>query len=88
VAGLPAVLVPFPYAAHDHQTRNARVLEKTGAAVLLPESELCPDDTGKLLLDLFENEERRGLMSLAALETARPDAAERVVAVLQEVSDV
>ncbi|MDR2744716.1 MAG: undecaprenyldiphospho-muramoylpentapeptide beta-N-acetylglucosaminyltransferase [Desulfovibrio sp.] len=84
--GLPAVLVPFPYAARDHQTLNARILEKAGAAVLLPESELRPDNTGDLLLGLFENEARRRLMSLAALKTARPDAAARVIAVLREVS--
>jgi UDP-N-acetylglucosamine--N-acetylmuramyl-(pentapeptide) pyrophosphoryl-undecaprenol N-acetylglucosamine transferase len=84
-AGLPAVLVPFPYAARDHQTHNARILEKAGAAVLLPESELRPDDTGNLLLELFEDEERRRLMSLAALRTARPDAALRIAAVLEEV---
>ncbi|MDR2054650.1 MAG: undecaprenyldiphospho-muramoylpentapeptide beta-N-acetylglucosaminyltransferase [Desulfovibrio sp.] len=83
-AGLPAVLVPFPHAAHDHQTHNARILEKAGAAALLPESELRPDNAGKLLLELFEDEERRGLMSLAALGTARPDAAARVVTVLEE----
>ena len=84
-AGLPAVLVPFPYAAHDHQTQNARILEKAGAAVLLPESGLRPDNAGDLLLELFEDEERRGLMSLAALRTARPDAAARVLTVLSDV---
>ncbi|MDR3357820.1 MAG: undecaprenyldiphospho-muramoylpentapeptide beta-N-acetylglucosaminyltransferase [Desulfovibrio sp.] len=86
VAGLPAVLVPFPYAAYDHQTHNARILEKAGAAVLLPESGLRPDRAGELLLELLENEERRGRMSLAALGMARPDAATRVIAVLREVA--
>ena len=40
VAGLPAVLVPFPYAIHDHQTKNALVMEKAGAARLVPERDL------------------------------------------------
>ena len=39
-AGLPAVLVPFPYATADHQTSNARFIEQAGAAVVVPDAEL------------------------------------------------
>lgn len=53
-AGLPAVLVPFPSAIHDHQTRNAQVLEKAGAAILTPEAELRHRDLGRLLPDLLD----------------------------------
>ena len=42
VAGVPAVLVPLPGAPGDHQTANARVLERVGAAVLLPDAECTP----------------------------------------------
>ena len=42
VAGVPAVLVPLPGAPGDHQTANARVLERAGAAVLLPDPECTP----------------------------------------------
>jgi UDP-N-acetylglucosamine--N-acetylmuramyl-(pentapeptide) pyrophosphoryl-undecaprenol N-acetylglucosamine transferase len=83
-AGLPCVLVPFPHAAHNHQTHNARILEKAGLAVLLPENGLHSESAGNLLLDLFEDETRRRAMSRAALDMARLDAAERVVAVLEE----
>ena len=38
----PAILVPFPYAVDDHQTRNAEFLSNAGAAVLMPESGLTP----------------------------------------------
>ena len=41
-AGVPAVLVPLPGAPGDHQTANARVLERVGAAVLLPDAECTP----------------------------------------------
>ena len=42
-AGVPAILVPYPRAAGDHQTRNAEALSETGAAILLPDAELTPD---------------------------------------------
>ena len=42
-AGLPSVLVPFPYAVHDHQTRNAQALVAEGAALMLPEARMESD---------------------------------------------
>ena len=43
VAGVPSLLVPFPYATHDHQTVNARWLASRGGAVMLPERDLTPE---------------------------------------------
>lgn len=86
-AGLPAVLVPFPHAVHDHQTRNAQVLEKAGAALLVPEKRLRERDLGRMLPDLLNNSDVRARMSAAALAAARPDAAARVAGVLAEVAD-
>ena len=40
--GKPAVLVPYPYATADHQTTNARFMERAGAAVVIPDAELTP----------------------------------------------
>lgn len=84
-AGLPAVLVPFPYAIHDHQTRNAEVLEKAGAALLVPEEHLREKDLGRVLPLMLNDSDRRARMSAAALGVAQPDAAARVVGVLAEV---
>ena len=70
-AGLPAVLVPFPHAVHDHQTRNAQVLEKAGAALLVPEKRLRERDLGRMLPDLLNNSDVRARMSAAALAAAR-----------------
>ena len=42
-AGKPAIFIPFPRAADDHQTRNAQALEKAGAALLIPQSQLTGD---------------------------------------------
>ena len=53
-AGLPAVLVPFPAAVDDHQTRNAEYALRAGAARLLPESELTPISLAATLRELLE----------------------------------
>jgi UDP-N-acetylglucosamine--N-acetylmuramyl-(pentapeptide) pyrophosphoryl-undecaprenol N-acetylglucosamine transferase len=80
LAGLPALLVPYPYAADDHQRANARELEQAGAARLLDPAEFG----GKRLLEslgaLLERPEQLLEMGARARERARPDAARRIVA--------
>ncbi len=76
--GIPAILVPLPTAAADHQTHNARALAGSGAAVFLPESELTPERLWSELLSLAGDEARRVPMAAAARERARPDAAREI----------
>ena len=85
-AGLPSVLVPFPHAIHDHQTRNAEVLTRSGAAVLVPEGRMAVQHMSDILLRLLTMPGEREPMAAAALSAARPDAAARVVAVLEETA--
>lgn len=85
-AGLPSVLVPFPYAIHDHQTRNAEVLARCGAALLVPEGRMAVQHMADSLLRLLTMPGEREPMAGAALAAARPDAAARVVAVLEETA--
>ena len=75
-AGLPAILVPYPFATGDHQTKNARYFQAAGGAVLLPETELgrAPD----LVRSLLDDHRRLGQMSEAMLGVARPDAADTI----------
>lgn len=73
--GLPAILVPLPTAAADHQTRNARVLAEAGAAVLLPQDELSPERLGREVAALLRDPGRRRAMGAAARRRGRPDAA-------------
>ena len=77
VTGTPAVLVPSPNVTADHQTKNARSLERAGAAVRLDEADLDAQ-LGTVLLDLLGDPERRAQMAEAARDRARPDAAERI----------
>lgn len=82
-AGRPAILVPLPTAADDHQSANAAALERAGAAVLLPERELTAERLAALVRELLADEPRRGRMSEAARTLARPDAARTVALDLQ-----
>ena len=77
--GRPAVLVPFPAAADDHQRRNAEVLARAGAAVLIEERGLTPDRLAAVMSDLLNDAPRRLQMRDAMRSFARPDAAARIV---------
>ena len=72
LAGVPAVLVPFPAAAHDHQTFNARSLADSGAALLIPEEQLA--GAGDRITALLEEPDRLATMA-AAHSKNRPDSA-------------
>ncbi len=78
VAGKPAVLIPFPYATHDHQTYNARVMVEQGAALLLAEKDLPQLDAGGMLINLLLEPETLRAMSALSRACARPDAAAKV----------
>jgi UDP-N-acetylglucosamine--N-acetylmuramyl-(pentapeptide) pyrophosphoryl-undecaprenol N-acetylglucosamine transferase len=73
-AGLPAVLIPYPHAAADHQTENARAMEAAGAALLCPDAE-AGERLLPLLAELLENPPRLHAMAGKARAMARPDAA-------------
>ena len=76
--GVGSVLVPFPQAVDDHQTRNAEYLVERGAAVLLPQGEDLAARLQALLVELVADPARRLRMAGAARALALPDAAERV----------
>ena len=78
VAGKPAVLVPFPYATHDHQTYNAQVMVDQGAALLVAEKDLPHLDAGGMLINLLLDPGTLHTMSQMARTCARPDAASKV----------
>jgi UDP-N-acetylglucosamine--N-acetylmuramyl-(pentapeptide) pyrophosphoryl-undecaprenol N-acetylglucosamine transferase len=78
VAGLPAVLVPYPHATADHQTKNARWAEDAGAAVVVPDAELDGPRLAREVAGLLGAPQRMAAMARAAREAARPDAAERI----------
>ncbi|MGB7171276.1 MAG: undecaprenyldiphospho-muramoylpentapeptide beta-N-acetylglucosaminyltransferase [Acidobacteriaceae bacterium] len=77
-AGKPAVLVPFPQAADDHQRRNAEVMVQAGAARVLLEPDLTPEQLQGTLVDLLGDPERLRTMADNARTLAHPDAAQKI----------
>jgi len=75
---LPAVLIPLPTAAADHQTKNAQALAEAGAAVLAAEAGLTGRALWEQVLRLASDEPARTAMAAAAAQRARPDAAREI----------
>lgn len=83
-AGLPAVLVPYPHATSDHQTKNARYFERGGGAVVVPEELI--ESVPQLVEALLDDDARLGQMSAAMKRLAREDAADRIAEELIELA--
>lgn len=84
--GLPAVLVPYPQAARDHQRANALALQSAGAALLLDQADLTPDRLAGLLRPLATDPGHRVAMARAAHARALPDADERLADLVERVA--
>ncbi|MDU4959739.1 MAG: undecaprenyldiphospho-muramoylpentapeptide beta-N-acetylglucosaminyltransferase [Sporomusaceae bacterium] len=76
--GIPAILVPYPYAAENHQEHNARVLEANGAAVVIRDAELNGDALLAAMEDLLADPQKRLAMARASKSMGRPEAAARI----------
>ena len=84
-AGKPALLVPFPGAADDHQRKNAEVMAEAGAATMLIEAETTPDRLLASLTAMFGSRAELRVMGERARTLAHPDAASRIAAMAYEV---
>jgi UDP-N-acetylglucosamine--N-acetylmuramyl-(pentapeptide) pyrophosphoryl-undecaprenol N-acetylglucosamine transferase len=82
-AGKPSILVPFPFAADDHQTRNAEAMEKAGAARLVRDAEF---NGARLFAAVQDVSAALAAMGAAARRLAKPGAARRAAEILEEVS--
>ena len=83
-AGVASILIPFPFAVDDHQTRNAQFLSAHGAAVLLPQSELSPERLAQLMREL--GREKLSAMAQKARELAKAGAAGAVATICAELA--
>ncbi|MFL6583125.1 MAG: undecaprenyldiphospho-muramoylpentapeptide beta-N-acetylglucosaminyltransferase [Chthoniobacterales bacterium] len=86
VFSLPSILIPFPYAADDHQTRNAEIFTGREAAVLLKESEIVDDVLARLIRNLLGDRPRLERMGQKTRALAPQDAAALVVETMERYS--
>jgi UDP-N-acetylglucosamine--N-acetylmuramyl-(pentapeptide) pyrophosphoryl-undecaprenol N-acetylglucosamine transferase len=87
-AGKPAIFVPFPLAADDHQRRNAEALESAGAAVVLEETKLDEVWLVDTISALLEDPVRLARMSQAARAMSHPDAAKDIAELAAKVAEI
>ena len=85
-AAKPSILVPFPFAADDHQTHNAEALERGGAARLVRDAEFRGDTLVRLVAELAGTPGALERMGAAARAFAKPGAAARAAGILEEVA--
>ena len=83
--GRPSILVPYPYAADDHQTANARAFEAAGACIVIPHADFIPGTLAAYLGTLIAAPHRLDEMARAAHAAGRPDAAARLADVVAEL---
>jgi UDP-N-acetylglucosamine--N-acetylmuramyl-(pentapeptide) pyrophosphoryl-undecaprenol N-acetylglucosamine transferase len=80
---LPGILIPFPYATDDHQTRNAEIYARVQAAILLKESELSGELLARKVQELIEDPEQIRQMAANSSRLAPKDAAGHVVTTME-----
>ena len=80
---LPGILIPFPYATDDHQTRNAEIYARVQAAILLKESEVSGELLARKIRELIEDRERIRQMAANSSRLAPKDAAGRVATTME-----
>lgn len=78
-AGKASVLIPFPWAANDHQLKNAQAMEKEGAAKVIREKDLSGAKLFEVVKNLLADEKQLQAMERNALKMSKPDAAETII---------
>jgi UDP-N-acetylglucosamine--N-acetylmuramyl-(pentapeptide) pyrophosphoryl-undecaprenol N-acetylglucosamine transferase len=84
--GRPAILIPYPFATDDHQTANASVLAKAGAAWLIQQRDLTAEKLSLLLAEIFAHPEEFAKRAAAAASLGKPDAAQRLADLVEKIS--
>jgi len=86
IMGKPSILIPYPYAANDHQRKNARYLEKVGGAMVVEQGFLKKNSLGNIVADLIAIPGKLKEMSKAAKSIAKPEASIKLTQRILELS--
>jgi UDP-N-acetylglucosamine--N-acetylmuramyl-(pentapeptide) pyrophosphoryl-undecaprenol N-acetylglucosamine transferase len=84
ITGTPSILIPYPFAAEDHQTYNAAAFSKVGAALLQPQSTLSAEQLQTLVTDLLKAPEQLNKMAMAARRLSTADSAAKVAHLIEQ----
>jgi UDP-N-acetylglucosamine--N-acetylmuramyl-(pentapeptide) pyrophosphoryl-undecaprenol N-acetylglucosamine transferase len=84
VCGIPTILVPYPYAAADHQTQNAMASARAGASVMIEDARCNGDRLLQEIRPLIREPRKRQAMAEASSRLGHPDATARIVACLKQ----
>lgn len=86
-AGRPAILVPYPHAADDHQSANARSAEEAGGVWMMPESAFNSESAAVRIKTLLDRPEALAAAAARQVEAGRPDAARRLADAVETLAD-
>ncbi|WP_353931954.1 undecaprenyldiphospho-muramoylpentapeptide beta-N-acetylglucosaminyltransferase [Okeanomitos corallinicola TIOX110] len=85
VCGTPAILIPYPFAAEDHQSFNSAVFTEVGAALSFPQSELTPEILQQRVLGLLQSPGELAKMGEKARAITYPDSADKLATLVREI---
>ena len=85
--GIPSILIPYPYAAENHQEYNARALVEVGAARMILNKDLTSELLQENITELLESPDKLKAMSAASLSLGRPQAAEEIAKMILKLTD-
>lgn len=83
--GIPAILIPYPYAAENHQEYNARNLEKNGAAEVILDNDLSGPVLINMIEDLLKNRKKLSTMSNNSKKLGKPEATDNLVKLIEDM---
>jgi UDP-N-acetylglucosamine--N-acetylmuramyl-(pentapeptide) pyrophosphoryl-undecaprenol N-acetylglucosamine transferase len=86
VRGVPAIVIPWAGATSSEQEQNARPLSEAGAAIIIRDADLNAGMLAKMLREVIEDDERREAMARRSKALGRPDAADKVAAIVEELA--
>ncbi|MCX7919099.1 MAG: undecaprenyldiphospho-muramoylpentapeptide beta-N-acetylglucosaminyltransferase [bacterium] len=87
VCGVPAILIPYPYATANHQEKNARMLEQHGAAKVVLERELTTSNLVELIAALMQNKQKLSIMAEKSRQLGKPNATFDLCKLIQQLAN-